>query len=504
MTLTLATVYDILQEHHLLKEFILPDGWHLAKKQLPTMTFGKISYDSRQADSDTLFFAKGATFKEDYLVKAKEQGLLAYVAEQPYEVALPCGIIVTDIRKAMALLSMAFYDYPQNQLKVLAFTGTKGKTTAAYFAHGILQQATGNKCAMLSTMQTTLDGEHFFKSHLTTPESLDLYKMMAEAVSHGMTHLVMEVSSQAYKLDRVYGLKYDVGVFLNISPDHISPIEHPTFDDYFYCKRELIYNSRVAIVDADMDYYQLVDESCHIAGIPLYTYGRNSGDYLVSSSATNPNEFYLEGRLDPLKMTGNYRVKLPGDFNQDNACAAILSSALLGATTEDAYLGLANITVPGRMLQLTLHNGATVYVDYAHNYISLKLFLEYTRKVHPEGRQIVVLGSPGNKAISRRQDFGQVLSELADVAVLTMDDPAFEDALTIAQEIARAINNPQVEILYEMDRAKAIALAFQLAQPNDVVLIAGKGEDPMQKINGKDTPYDGDYVIAKRLIEAEV
>src|SRR5699024_3203473 len=121
-----------------------------------------------------------------------------------------------------------------------------------------------------------------------------------------------------------------------------------------------------------------------------------------------------------------------------------------------------------------LHNGATVYVDYAHNYISLKLFLEYTRKVHPEGRQIVVLGSPGNKAISRRQDFGQVLSELADMAVLTMDDPAFEDALTIAQEIARAINNPQVEILYEMDRAKAIALAFQLAQPNDVVLIAGK------------------------------
>lgn len=502
MTLTLATVYDILQQQNLLKEFILADGWHLDKAKLPELTFSAISYDSRKADSETLFFAKGAAFKEDYLAGAVAQGLQVYVAEQPYDTAARCGVIVTDIRKAMALLSMAFYDYPQNKLKIAAFTGTKGKTTAAYFAHGILQEATGGKCAMLSTMETTLDGKTSFKSKLTTPESLDLFAMMAEAVANNMTHLVMEVSSQAYKLQRVYGLKYDVGIFLNISPDHISPIEHPTFDDYFYCKRELIYNSKVAILDADMDHYPLVAESCQLAGIPAYTYGRTAGDYRVSTSEADPKEFFVESRIDPLKMMGNYRIKLPGDFNQDNACAALLAAAVLGADTESAYRGLAEVTVPGRMLQLHTANGAVVYVDYAHNYISLKLFLEYTRKAHPNGRQIVVIGSPGNKAISRRHDFGVVLAELADVALLTADDPAYEDPQAIADEIAAAIDNPAVEIIHEMDREKAILLALEMAGPNDVVLLAGKGEDPQQKIDGKDTPYDGDYVIAKRLIAA--
>lgn len=502
MALTLETVYNILHQQHLLKEFILADGWHLDKTKLPALSFAAISYDSRKADSETLFFVKGAAFKEEYLTGAIAKGLQVYVAEQPYEVAAACGIIVTDIRKAMALLGAAFYDYPQDKLKIAAFTGTKGKTTTAYFAHGILQETTGGKCAMFSTMETTLDGKNFFKSHLTTPESLDLFAMMAKAVENGMTHLVMEVSSQAYKLDRVYGLNYDVGIFLNISPDHISPIEHPTFDDYFYCKRELIYHSKVAVLDADMDYFQLVAESCQLAAIPAYTYGRSAGDYRISTSETDQREFFVENRIDPLKMTGNYRIKLPGDFNQDNACAALLAAALLGADTESAYRGLAEVSVPGRMLQLHTANGAVVYVDYAHNYISLKLFLEYTRQTHPAGRQIVILGSPGNKAISRRHDFGVVLAELADVAVLTADDPAYEDPQAIAEEIAAAIDNPAVEIIYEMDREKAITLALEMARPEDVVLLAGKGEDPQQKVNGVDTPYDGDYVIAKHLIEA--
>src|SRR5574340_968561 len=136
-------------------------------------------------------------------------------------------------------------------LKTLAFTGTKGKTTAAYFAKNILDIHNHNKTAMFSTMDTTLDGKNFFKSQLTTPESIDLFRMMREAVRNGMTHLVMEVSSQAYKTARVYGLTFDVGVFLNISPDHIGPIEHPTFEDYFYCKRQLLANSRFAVVNAE-------------------------------------------------------------------------------------------------------------------------------------------------------------------------------------------------------------------------------------------------------------
>jgi len=169
------------------------------------VTFDHLSYDSRDVTPSSLFFAKGAAFKPEFLENAVKAGLSFYVAEKDYQVGIP-AIIVSDIKQAMSLVAQAFYQYPQDKLKLLAFTGTKGKTTAAYFAFNILKQ--NHKPAMLSTMNTTLDGKNFFKSTLTTPESLDLFRMMAEAVANGMTHLIMEVSSQAYLTKRVYGLTF--------------------------------------------------------------------------------------------------------------------------------------------------------------------------------------------------------------------------------------------------------------------------------------------------------
>src|SRR5699024_1222613 len=149
---------------------------------------------------------------------------------------------VSDVRKAMAVIAREFYQWPQNKLKLIGVTGTKGKTTTAYLLKDILQYTTNHKTALLSSIEISVDGKNFVDAHLTTPESLDLYRMMAEAVENGMSHLIMEVSSQAYKLHRVYGLHFDVGFFLNISPDHIGPLEHPSFEDYFYCKRQLLVN----------------------------------------------------------------------------------------------------------------------------------------------------------------------------------------------------------------------------------------------------------------------
>ena len=229
--LTLTQIQQILEQENLLREFITPTRWTLTAPF--DKSFKKISYDSRDVDAGTLFFCKGNNFQQHFLEQALADGLTCYIAEQPYEVSAELAIIVTDIRKALAVLSMAFYDYPQEKLHLVGITGTKGKTTVAYFTKKILDITTNKKTALLSTLNTTLDGVTFFKSKLTTPESLDLYRMMAEAVANGMTHLVMEVSSQAYKVARVYGLTFDVGIFLNISPDHIGPIEHPTFEDYF-------------------------------------------------------------------------------------------------------------------------------------------------------------------------------------------------------------------------------------------------------------------------------
>ncbi len=207
----------------------------------------------------------------------------------------------------MSLIAMEFHGNPQNQLKLLAFTGTKGKTTAAYFAYNILKQS--HKPAMLSTMNTTLDGETFFKSTLTTPESLDLFAMMAEAVKNGMTHLVMEVSSQAYLVKRVYGLTFDVGVFLNISPDHIGPIEHPTFEDYFYHKRLLMDNSRAVIVNAGMDHFEVVRDQVMFKDHDFY--GPSSENEITQSAGF---DFTATG-----KLAGHYAIQLIGHFNQERS-----------------------------------------------------------------------------------------------------------------------------------------------------------------------------------------
>ncbi len=500
MSFTLEDIRELLLKEQLLKEFVSEQGWHL---ELPeTFNFTRLSYDSRQVDASTLFFCKGLNFKEEYLDSAIEQGLRFYVAEEPYE-NKASGIIVTDIRKAMAVLAMAFYDYPQNKMKLIGFTGTKGKTTAAYFTKSILDQTTQKKTALFSTMNTTLDGTTYFKSNLTTPESLDLYRMMAEAAANGMTHLVMEVSSQAYKTQRVYGLTFDVGIFLNISPDHISPIEHPTFDDYFYCKRQLILNSRIAVLHHESDHFPLLKETAEINVIPYITYGREDGSMYQVTSLDGPSHpFSITAHDSRLPINGTYDILLAGDFNQENASSAVIAASLVGATIEDSQEGLKNARVPGRMDQLIRKNGAHVYVDYAHNYLSLKTLLNFAKEEHPEGRVIVVLGSPGNKAISRRADFGKVLSEGADIVYLTADDPAFEDPMKIAEEIAAAVINDELVINYEIDRTKAIEQALLESLPEDSVIIAGKGVDPYQKVNGVDVPYEGDYHVAKRLIQS--
>ena len=206
--ITIEQVLEVLKKDHNFRDIIDQDNYYYS---WTGVTFDHLSYDSRDVTPSSLFFAKGAAFKPEFLENAAKAGLSFYVAEKDYQVGIP-AIIVSDIKQAMSLVAQAFYQYPQDKLKLLAFTGTKGKTTAAYFAFNILKQS--HKPAMLSTMNTTLDGKNFFKSTLTTPESLDLFRMMAEAVANGMTHLIMEVSSQAYLTKRVYGLTFDVVSFL--------------------------------------------------------------------------------------------------------------------------------------------------------------------------------------------------------------------------------------------------------------------------------------------------
>lgn len=381
---------------------------------------------------------------------------------------------------------MEFYDHPEKKLKLLAFTGTKGKTTTAYFAYQILSQS--HRPALLSTMNTTLDGETFFKSTLTTPESLDLIKMMAQALSNDRTHLIMEVSSQAYLKKRVYGLTFDVGVFLNISPDHIGPIEHPTFEDYFYNKRLLMDNSRAVIVNSGMDHFQIVKEQ--VASMEHDFYGADSSNTITDSQAFS---FEATG-----KLAGHYDIQLIGRFNQENAVAAALACLRLGASLEDIKKGIAATRVPGRMEVLTQKNGAKVFVDYAHNGVSLSNLLSVVQE-HQKGKIILLLGATGNKGESRRKDFGLLLNQHPELTViLTADDPNYEDPLAIAEEIASYISYPVEKIA---DREEAIKKALSLTErEGEAVILAGKGADAYQIVEGEKVPYPGDYALAEKYL----
>ncbi|PHV57104.1 UDP-N-acetylmuramoyl-L-alanyl-D-glutamate--L-lysine ligase [Streptococcus macedonicus] len=481
--ITLEKTLDILKNDHNFREIIFHNHYSLDWKENPS--FSKISFDSREADKSTLFFAKGTAFKKEYFEQAIKNGLTFYVSQVDYELDIP-AIIVTDIKKAMSLIAMEFYGHPENDLKIIAFTGTKGKTTAAYFAYNILKQS--HRTAMFSTMNTTLDGKTFFKSKLTTPESLDLFKMMATAVQNGMTHLIMEVSSQAYLVKRVYGLTFDVGVFLNISPDHIGPIEHPTFEDYFYHKRLLMANSKAVVVNAGMDYFDVVAQQ--VANTPHDFYGKGSDNTIENGRAF---DFDVTG-----KLAGHYDIQLIGSFNKENAVAAGLACLRLGTSLADIQKGIAQTSVPGRMEVITQTNGAKVFVDYAHNGDSLEKLLSVVEE-HQKGDLYLILGATGNKGESRRADFARVINAHPNIhVILTADDPNYEDPQAIAEEIASQVTRP---LDIQVDREKAISQAMaRTNNETDAVIIAGKGADAYQIVNGERTAYAGDLNIAKNYL----
>jgi len=298
----------------------------------------------------------------------------------------------------------------------------------------------------------------------------------------------MEVSSQAYKTKRVYGLTFDVGVFLNISPDHIGPIEHPTFEDYFYCKRQLLDNSKFIVANASMDHFEIVKEQCEDKRHVFYT--GESENQISESTSFN---FQTTGAFE-----AKFSINLLGKFNQENALAVALACQELGASKSDITEGIAEATVPGRMEVLTQKNGAKAYVDYAHNGISLKNLLDVVSSAHPANISLV-LGAPGNKGESRRKDFGLLLNEYPNIKViLTADDPNFENPSDIIDEIAQYITRDIEKIV---DRESAIKYALAHSKDyQDAVIIAGKGADAYQIINGQHTEYDGDLEVAKRYL----
>ena len=514
MALTLASAADLLKEHHLLREIIQGDVWtddpaRIASADEP---FAGITYDTRKVTPGTLLCCKGQ-FKAEYLNGIDEAGLAAYVAETEYSAATAApGLIVNDARKAMSLLSAAFYGYPQNELTVIGVTGTKGKTTTSYFTQALINAVSGGKAALFSSVDNCLDGHTYVESDLTTPESMDAFRMMREAADNGMKYLVMEVSSQAYKVDRVYGLTFDVAAFLNISPDHISPIEHPTFEDYLYCKRQIIANAKSLVLGADSLHADLLREDAEAAGIGVTTFALHdadnagtSADVVAWPADTAHASFHI---ADGDQTLGDYHLSIDGDFNYLNAAAAIAIAHAVGVSLDDADAlhAIESVRIAGRMEQFRDPQSNTLaIVDYAHNYASVTALLDfvYERWGEENPRITLVTGSAGNKAYDRRKEIVEAAENRIANFIFTAEDTDTEPIIDICMEMQGYITNKDVVSTVISDRLTAITNAIYDARAHadrfNILLIIGKGNERWIKDHRKHVPFDGDDHVVERM-----
>ena len=515
MPLTLRTAARLLSDHGLLREVIHDDRWMMQAPDDPAadVPFSAITYDTRTVGGGSLLVCKGR-FRPEYLDGLDGRGLAAYVADTDYSAVVDApGLIVDDPRKALSLLSAEFYGRPQDELTVIGITGTKGKTTTAYLTQAILNAHSGGRCALFSSVDNCLDGHTYEESDLTTPESLDAFRMMRQAADNGMRYLVMEVSSQAYKVHRVHGLTFDIGAFLNISPDHISPIEHPTFEDYLHCKRQLITNSKTLVVNADCDHMQLLRQDAAHAGIPVVDFsvhgpddGRKTAHAITATAdGSDPNDFRVAIRNHD---AGTFRLRLPGDFNIANAAAAMAIATAAGAPADSPALhAVETVTVPGRMEVLADPDTRTwAIVDYAHNFASVAALLDFVDSRYGADQPYITLvtGAAGNKAIGRRREIVEAAQHRIGRFVFTAEDTDTEPYEDICNDMLRHVTNPDVDARIVVDRVTALTEAIRDARSNperwDMVLVIGKGHERWIKDRNRHMPYEGDDKVVARLL----
>lgn len=471
----------------------LPAGLDLSR------TVELVSYDSKNVVPGTLFLCKGAHFRPEYLQQAADRGAFAYVSETPYpEVDLPC-IHVTDMRQVIAPFAVQYYNDPSRLLNVIGITGTKGKSSTTYYLKYILDEYLSSRkvrCGVISSIDT-YDGVEEFESHLTTPEPLELQKHFANALSSGLGYLTMEVSSQALKYHRTLGTRFAAACFLNIGTDHISPIEHPDFEDYFQSKLKIFAQAEVSCVNLDCDHADRVEEAARRDCRRVVTFSRTNpkADVYGSHIRKRGNDIIFRVTIAG-GQSREFQLTMPGLFNTENALAAIAVCHALGIPQQCIYVGLMKARVPGRMEVYTNANDhITAIVDYAHNRMSFETLFKSVLEEYPGRRIVTVFGCPGKKALDRRRDLGEVSGKYSDLVVLTEEDSGEEDTVSICKEIATHVAEQGCAYEIQPNRGEAIRQAILGCDKPTVILITGKGAETRQKrgLEYIDTPSDVDY-----------
>jgi UDP-N-acetylmuramoyl-L-alanyl-D-glutamate--2,6-diaminopimelate ligase len=422
----------------------------------------ELAYDARAVPRDSLFFCvPGAKVDgHDLAPRAVAAGALALVVERRLDVDVP-QLVVPNVRGAMPKAAVEFFGDPTAELDVAAITGTNGKTTTAYLLWSILA-AVGRKPGLLTNVERRV-GDEIREVGLNTPESIDLQRLFREMVEAGNGVCVMEATSMASVKGRLAGTRFAVLVFTNLTQDHLD--FHETMAAYFDAKRRLFGQAERAVVNVADDY------------------GERLASELPGAIAFRPGE-----GLDGIDL------KLQGRFNLENAAAAAAAARALGVDEDAIKRGIEAVErVPGRFDRVDEGQPFTVLVDYAHTPGALESMLESARGL-TRGKVICVFGAGGDRDRAKRPQMGRVVTELADVALVTSDNPRSEDPAAIAAEIVAGL-----EVEVELDRRVAIERALELARDGDVVVIAGKGHEQGQEIAGRKLPFD-DHEVAREAL----
>lgn len=458
-----------------------------------------IAYDSRKTVKGGMFVAIQGTLVDghNFIESAVEAGAEVIVVEKETDVENRdiTVLMVESGRKALSLMSAAYFDYPAKKMITVGITGTKGKSTTEHMVRDIIEKS-GKTCGIIGTVGAFMNGKSVPTEH-TTPESYELQKLFAMMVEEGCEYMVMEVSSQGIKMDRVAGIEFDYGVFTNISPDHIGPGEHENFEEYLSCKAELFRRCKTGIINRDDEHY---DDIVKHATCRIVTFGTSEEVDMrahdirhVSKGGELSMEFQAEG-----VMKGEIVVGLPGRFNIYNALCAACTGVALGMPKEVILHALEHVKVQGRVEVMPVSEDFSVLIDFAHNGVSSESVLSTLREYNPH-RIVSIFGCGGNRSKVRRYEMGEVIGRMSELAIITSDNPRRENVMDIIEDIKVGMAKSDGTYVVIPDREEAVAYALEHAEKGDMIILLGKGHEEYQEINGIKYHYSDREAIVKGM-----
>ncbi|MDR2665322.1 MAG: UDP-N-acetylmuramoyl-L-alanyl-D-glutamate--2,6-diaminopimelate ligase [Oscillospiraceae bacterium] len=459
-----------------------------------------VSYDSRTCKRGDIFVAIRGMESDghDHVTQALERGAVCAVTDR----ALPDGapyICVANTRAALAVISANFFGNPAKKLRMIAVTGTNGKTTVTSLIKGIIERATGEKSGLIGTVRNMI-GDEELRSDLTTPESYELHGLLAKMAEHGCRYAVMEVSSHALELDRVYGMEFEVGVFTNLTPDHLD--FHGTMEKYGEAKLRLFKQCRAGALNLDDAFSREIMRSSGLGKDSLRTFSAMSveADLVAKRIRLFPDS--TEFCALTIGTLQTVRIGIPGMFSVHNALAAISAAMLLGIDIQAAAAALGECPgIMGRAEVVPTGRDYTVIIDYAHTPDALEKIITAMRQ-SARGRVVTLFGCGGDRDRAKRPLMGGIATRLSDFTVITTDNPRTEEPRAIIDDILAGVDADSSRRAVIEDRREAIKWALASLRPGDVLILAGKGHETYQVIGKEKTHLDEREVVAEALAAA--